>query len=443
MNLAEKQSLMPTIENPVDTFDEVNCGYDFQLAMLEADRCLNCKHQPCVSACPLHVPIPQFIQLIKANKLEEAYDVITSKSNFPSFCSRVCHVESQCESICVRGIKHQAVGINHLERFVCDHNTHRKLIKQSQSNKKVAIVGAGVSGMAAAADLAQKGYHVDLFDKESTMGGIVAYGVPNYRLPKSVLDHEQQKLLDLGVNFFPNHRLGVNVHLAQLRQDYDAVYLALGEEKPTHQSFNNDHLANIIYSDQFLRQVYEHKAPDLTGKKVVVIGGGNTAMDCARSAVRLKGDVTICYRRSEAAMPASKLERYEAYLEGVKFDCLSQLKEAKGTTEIEQIVCLRKEVVGLDEQNREKSVVIENSEYTLDCNLLIMAIGSTPDKEFRANTLNLKLNQWGLVMVDDYYQTNLPGVFAGGDMVLGADTVVRAVDMGKKAAQAIFEYCED
>lgn len=432
MNLSVTQTVMP--QNKELNFEETNCGYSLEQAQLEADRCLQCKHQPCVSACPIHVPIPQFIAKIKENKIDEAYQLITSQSNFPDFCSRVCHVEHQCQGSCVRAIKGEAVGINHLERFVSDQMAKTPLTKQAELAEKIAIVGAGPSGLACASDLAQLGYQIDLYEKESYAGGIVSYGVPNYRLPHHWVQCEVDKLKAIGVNFIFNAQLGDNLMLDQLRQEYEAVYIAIGEEQMVPLHLENEGNIPILTSFDYLKRIFENKLDGISDfKKVVVVGGGNTAMDCARSALRFGAEVTLSYRRLYEDMPASAQEIEDADREGVEFLFLtSPTKVTK-----EGIVLIQREVTH-QADGRNVTAEVKDSEFLVKCDAVILALGSQPDIHLRQK-LGLQVDQKGRVVINDEYQTSIDDVFSGGDMVKGADTVVRAIDQGKKAAIKIHQ----
>lgn len=432
MNLSNEKTKPEKINKPTETFHEVVKGYTFEEMMLEADRCLNCKHQPCVSACPIHVPIPTFISLLKENKVDQAHQVILSRSNFPQICSRVCHVAHQCEGSCVRQIKGEAVGISHLERYVCDHASKPVIsIKQRDIKKKVAVIGGGVSGLACALDLSKEGYNVHVYEKNSMIGGITYYGIPNYRLPNNIIDEIYKDCLDHHITFHFGYTLLDRHQFLELKQSFDAVYLAFGEEdQGSLKGFEQ-----AISSSQFLQQVNTQKIDRLDKQRIVVMGGGNTAMDCARCAKRLGANVTIVYRRRVEDMPASKVEIEETIQEGINIMDLTQPIYYRE----KEIECVKRVVSGLDEMKRVNTVDLQGSNFLLDCDLFILAIGSTPNKNFRKD-LGLELDYKGRILVDDTMMTNLKGVFAGGDNVLGADTVVKAVSHGKKAALGIIEY---
>ncbi len=361
MNNSLKQTtvLSLNVEEAIQSFKECEFGYNQELALLEADRCLQCKHQPCVNSCPIHVPIPQFISMIKEDNLEEAYRLITSRNNFPDFCSRVCHVEHQCESTCVRAIKGEPVGINHLERYVADHMSHTPLTKQGSLHKKVCVVGAGPSGLACASDLAQLGYEVSVYDRENKAGGMVFYGVPKYRLPYKWIELEVNKLKDIGVTFHFNKAFGNNLDLDYLRQNYEAVYIAIGEEEMMTLNIEGDHLPQVYTSAQYLKLVTtDHMETISNFKKVVVIGGGNTSMDCARSALRLGADVLVSYRRRQEDMPASKKEVEDAKKEGVKFMFLTSPIKIIGSSHVEAIELVNREVIGDAGQQRQETQIL-------------------------------------------------------------------------------------
>lgn len=440
MNNSLKQTtvLSLNVEEAIQSFKECEFGYNQELALLEADRCLQCKHQPCVNSCPIHVPIPQFISMIKEDNLEEAYRLITSRNNFPDFCSRVCHVEHQCESSCVRAIKGEPVGINHLERYVADHMSHTPLTKQGSLHKKVCVVGAGPSGLACASDLAQLGYEVSVYDRENKAGGMVFYGVPKYRLPYKWIELEVNKLKDIGVTFHFNKAFGNNLDLDYLRQNYEAVYIAIGEEEMMTLNIEGDHLPQVYTSAQYLKLVTtDHMETISNFKKVVVIGGGNTSMDCARSALRLGADVLVSYRRRQEDMPASKKEVEDAKKEGVKFMFLTSPIKIIGSSHVEAIELVNREVIGEAGQQRQETQIVEDSNFIVEADCIIAALGSKPNRMLRTKHLNLDIDYKGLVVTNSDFETSEEGVFAGGDMVLGADTVVRAIDTGKKAAKSI------
>lgn len=440
MNLSPEQT--KSIKNKVDTlelnFQEVDKGYTYKMMLEEADRCLSCKHEPCVKACPLHLPIPQFISALKTGDVETANELIRTKSDFSAFCSRVCDVAKQCEEVCVRAIKHEAVGINYLERYVSDNHQLKLHKKPPLNGKRVAIIGSGPAGMACAQDLAKQGFYVTLFSKESYAGGILAYGVPSYRLPVTLLYEKLEELNELGVRFKYNKTLGIDISLIELTEKYDAVFLGLGEEGAQPLNIPGDDLEHIYSSYDYLKRVNEHRLAELKHfKKVLVIGGGNTAMDCARVARRLGAEVVINYRRTLTEMPASKQEIEEAQEEGISFDLLSSPVEIKGNKVVEKVVCIRRETTEPDQNGRMQTQEISGSEYEVDVDCVIKAIGSTPNRTFRSNVLGLKTNERGHLWVDENHQTSMEKVYAGGDVVLGANTVVRAVATGKKAAAAI------
>lgn len=364
--------------------------------------------------------------------MEEAYSIITSKNNFPSFCSRVCHVEIQCQGACVRGIKGESVAINHLERYVSDQMSETPLVKSGNLDKKVAIIGSGASGLACASDLAQLGYQVDVYEKQAYAGGIVSYGVPEYRLPHRHVHQEVNKIKDLGVNFHYEQALGQNLDLEELKEQYDAVYVAIGEENMVTLGIEGEELEHVYTSFDYLKKIFENRIDDLINfKKVVVIGGGNTAMDCARAARRFGAEVTVVYRRLYEDMPASASEIEEASKEGIKFEFLASPLSINN----EAIQFIKREVI---DQNNGRNVTkeIEGSEYFLNADAIILALGSQPDINLRQR-LGIETDSRGRVLINEDYQTSVSSIYSGGDMVIGADTVVRAIDAGKKAATNI------
>ncbi len=440
MNTNPKQtkSLKNKPEPLTYNFLEVDQGYSHRMMIQEAHRCLSCKHEPCVKACPLHLPIPQFIAALKEDDIERANEIIRTKSDFSGFCSRVCDVAKQCEGSCVRAIRQEAVGIGYLERYVSDHQKYFKIQPQPANGKKVAVIGSGPSGMACAQDLAKQGFFVSLFSKESYAGGILAYGVPDYRLPRTVLYEKLEELNEYGVQFIYNKTLGIDLFLKDLLKKYDAVFLGLGEEGTQQLAIEGDDLDNIFTSYDYLKRVNENRLRELSDfKRVLVVGGGNTAMDCARVARRLGAEVILSYRRIFKEMPAAQEEIEEAQNEGVIFDLLSSPIAIHGEGAVERVTCVRRKTTELDEEGRLNTEIIPDSEYTIEVDCVIKAIGSTPNHHFREEVLGLKVSQRGHIWVDENYETSMKGVFAGGDVILGADTVVRAIATGKKAAKAI------
>lgn len=456
-NMSLEKTKMPH-QDPstrITNFSEVALGYTEEQAINEANRCLNCKNKPCVSMCPVSIDIPNFISKIKEKKFEEAYDIISKSSSLPAVCGRVCPQEVQCESKCVRGIKGEPVAIGNLERFVADwHNKNVK--KQSNpknsSKQKVAIVGSGPAGLACAGDLAQKGYKVTIFEALHIPGGVLVYGIPEFRLPKNIVEKELQNLENMGVEIKTNIVIGSSITIDELfSQNYKAIFIGSGAGLPRFMNIPGENLNGVYSANEFLTRINLMKAymPDSSTpikkcKKVAIVGGGNVAMDAARSAKRLGAEkVYVIYRRSEKEMPARMEEIEHAKEEGIIFKTLCNPKEIQGDSNYfaNKIICSEMMLGEPDQSGRRRPIQKENSDFEIDIDCVVISIGTSPNPLIKNNTPGLKTNDWGGLIVNE--QTGLTskeGVFAGGDVVTGSATVILAMGAGKKASNAIDKY---
>lgn len=458
-NMSLKKNPMPSQEPDVrnKNFLEVALGYTEEMAIDEAQRCLNCKHSPCVNGCPVSIHIPEFIKEVANGDFEKAYEIISQSSSLPAVCGRVCPQESQCEAKCVRGIKGEPVGIGRLERFVADwHNAQENAqIKKPVSNgHKVAIVGSGPSGLTCAGDLAKMGYDVTVFEALHLAGGVLVYGIPEFRLPKSIVQKEIDTLKELGVKIETNMVIGKVLSIDELMEDgFEAVFVGSGAGLPRFMGIPGENLKGVYSANEFLTRVNLMKSykddsttPIMQAKKVAVVGGGNVAMDAARSAKRLGADeVYIVYRRSEEELPARKEEVEHAKEEGIIFKLLNNPVEILPNDEkfVGGMKCVEMELGEPDESGRRRPVVKENSEFTLDVDCVIMSIGTSPNPLIKSTTKGLDTQKWGGIIADDKGATSRIGVYAGGDAVTGAATVILAMGAGKTAAAAIDEYIQN
>lgn len=454
-NMKVEKTAMP-VQDPevrITNFDEVATGYTVEMALEEAARCLHCKHKPCVNGCPVNVNIPDFIEKVKDEDFEGAYRIISMTSSLPAVCGRVCPQECQCEKYCVRGIRNEPVGIGRLERFVADwHREHSdaKPEKPVSNGHKVAVVGAGPAGLTAAGDLARAGYEVTVFEALHVAGGVLMYGIPEFRLPKSIVQKEIETLKDLGVDIVTNFVVGRSDTIDALMEDgYEAVFIGSGAGLPNFMNLPGENLKGVYSANEFLTRINLMKAykegsssPIQHPKKAVVVGGGNVAMDAARCARRLGAEVHVVYRRSLEELPARKEEVEHAMEEGIIFDLLCNPVEILGNEEgwIKAVKCIRMELGEPDASGRRRPVPVEGSEFVLDADCLIMAIGTSPNPLIRSTTDGLEVNRKGCLVVDENEQTSRTGVYAGGDAVTGAATVISAMGAGKKAAAAIDKY---
>ena len=436
-------------------FDEVCLGYNEEEAVQEAERCLHCKKPQCVAGCPVNIDIPEFIHALKEREFGSAYDVISQSSSLPAICGRVCPQERQCEGKCIRGIKGDAVAIGKLERFVADWakaNGRKMKCALHKTGKKVAVIGSGPAGLTCAGDLAKKGYDVTIFEALHKAGGVLVYGIPEFRLPKDeVVAKEIENVQCLGVKIETNVIIGRSVTIEDLmkKEGFEAVFIGSGAGLPMFMNIPGEQSKGVFSANEFLTRNNLMKAyrddydtPIISGKKAVVVGGGNVAMDAARTALRLGAEVHIVYRRSEAELPARAEEVHHAKEEGIVFDLLTNpvrilADEQDNVTGIE---CVRMELGEPDASGRRSPVPVEGSEFTIDCDTVIMALGTRPNPLISSTTKGLEMNRKQCIVATEEGQTSLEGVFAGGDAVSGAATVILAMGAGKKAAQAIDEY---
>ena len=436
-------------------FNEVALGYTHEMALAEAQRCLHCKNKPCVGACPVCIDIPAFIARVAADDLEGAYRVLAATSSLPAVCGRVCPQESQCEGKCVRGIKGESVGIGRLERYVADwHREHDSDAPQrpASNGHRVAVVGSGPSGLTCAGDLAKLGYQVTVFEALHVPGGVLVYGIPEFRLPKSIVAHEIDGLRALGVEVRTNSVIGKLQTVDELFDDgYEAVYVAGGAGLPNFMNFPGESLKGVYSANEYLTRVNLMKAyqpgsrtPILKSRRVAVVGGGNVAMDAARCAMRLGAEeVSIVYRRSMEELPARREEVEHAQEEGIAFRMLVNPVEVLGDEggNVAGLRCVEMTLGEPDESGRRRPVPKEGSEFTLEADTVIIAIGTSPNPLIRSTTPGLEVNRRGCIVTDgEDGQTSREGVYAGGDAVTGAATVILAMGAGKKAAAAIDRY---
>ena len=451
-NMRPDKVAMP-VQDPavrITNFDEVALGYTPEMAVEEATRCLHCKHQPCVSGCPVNIHIPDFIEKVAQGELEEAYKIISLTSTLPAICGRVCPQENQCEKVCVRGIKNEPVAIGRLERFVADyHREHNDTpFEKPQSNgHKVAIVGAGPAGLTCAGDLAKLGYQVTIFEALHVAGGVLMYGIPEFRLPKEIVQKEISHLKELGVEIITNFIVGRSDSIDSIMEEgYEAVFIGSGAGLPNFMGLPGENLIGVYSANEFLTRINLMKAyqedsdtPVQHPTKCVVVGGGNVAMDAARCARRLGAEVHIVYRRSMEELPARKEEVEHAAEEGIIFDILCNPVRVIGDDQgwCKQIECIRMELGEPDESGRRRPVPIEGSNFTIDIDCMIMAIGTSPNPLIRHTTKGLEVNRKGCFICDEDGLTSRENIYAGGDAVSGAATVINAMGAGKRAAAAI------
>ena len=465
-NMSLTKKPMPSQDPKVRArnFEEVATGYSAETAIDEALRCLNCKTMPCVEGCPVKVHIPEFIAKIKEGDFEGAYQVINRSSSLPAVCGRVCPQESQCESKCVRGIKGEPVGIGRLERFVADwHNTYctEAPAMPEKNGHKVAVVGSGPAGLTCAGDLAKKGYDVTVFEALHLAGGVLVYGIPEFRLPKAIVQKEVDTLKALGVDVQTNVVVGKTITIDELFEDgYEAVFVGSGAGLPRFMGIPGESYKGVYSANEFLTRNNLMKAykdnsttPILRGKKVAVVGGGNVAMDAARTALRLGADeVSIVYRRSLEELPARKEEVEHAMEEGINFRLLNNPVEILGYNNPEDkrdpmngfvtgMKCIKCELGEPDEKGRRRPVEVPGSEFVLDVDCVVISIGTSPNPLIKSTTAGLEVNRHGGIIVEEETgKTTKEGVYAGGDAVTGAATVILAMGAGKTAAKAIDEY---
>ena len=461
-----KKNPMPSQEPSVraHNFDEVATGYSAETAVDEALRCLGCKNMPCVSGCPVNIHIPEFIAKVKDGDFEGAYQIIHKTSSLPAVCGRVCPQETQCEAKCVRGIKGEPVGIGRLERFVADwHNAHSDVTPEvaPSNGHRVAVVGSGPSGLTCAGDLAKKGYKVTVFEALHTAGGVLVYGIPEFRLPKSIVRKEVDNLVAMGVDVETNVVIGKTLTVDELfEQGFEAVFIGSGAGLPNFMGIPGESYKGVYSANEFLTRSNLMKAyredpdtPIMKGGKVAVVGGGNVAMDAARTALRLGADkVYIVYRRSMEELPARREEVEHAEEEGIEFLLLNNPVEILGYENpndrrdprngfVTGMKCIKMQLGEPDERGRRRPIPIEGSEFVLDVDTVVISIGTSPNPLIKSTTAGLEVNKrGGIIVEEDTGATTKEGVYAGGDAVTGAATVISAMGAGKTAAKAIDEY---
>lgn len=437
-------------------FEEVSHGYSPEQAYLEASRCLNCKKPRCVEACPVHIKIPEFIVRLTEKDEAGAYSIISLDNSLPSVCGRVCPQEKQCEGACILGIKGEPVACGTLERYVGDwaieHQSELPRPQIKRNGKKVALVGSGPASLACASDLAKYGYQVKVFEALHQLGGVLVYGIPEFRLPKDgVVANEVERVKELGVEFETDVVVGRTFTIDDLldKEGYEAVFIGSGAGLPKFMGIEGENLNGVFSANEYLTRAnlmhaYDsnYDTPIYLGKRVVVVGGGNVAMDAVRTARRLGAEAIIVYRRSEAELPARAEEVHHAKQEGIVFKMLTNpvriISDDNGT--VVGLECVEMELGEPDESGRRKPVEKTGSNFILDCDVVIMALGTSPNPLIKQTTKGLDTNRWGCIVADEEGTTTRPGVFAGGDAVTGAATVILAMGAGRKAAKAIHEY---
>lgn len=440
-------------------FEEVCLGYNQEEAMDEATRCINCKNAKCIQGCPVSINIPAFIKEVKEGNIEEAYKVIGKSSALPAVCGRVCPQESQCEGQCIRGIKGEPVSIGKLERFVADYALEHD-IKPEKAEKtnghRVAVIGSGPAGLTCAGDLAKLGYEVTVFEALHELGGVLVYGIPEFRLPKhKVVAKEIEKVKELGVKFETNVVIGKSTTIDQLIEEegFEAVFIGSGAGLPKFMGISGENANGVFSANEYLTRSNLMKAfddsydtPIVAGTKVAVIGGGNVAMDAARTAVRLGADVHIVYRRSEEELPARVEEVHHAKEEGIVFDLLTNPTEilVDENGYVKGMKCVKMELGEPDASGRRRPVVIEGSEFEMELDTIIMSLGTSPNPLIFSTTEGLEVNRWKCIVADEEFgKTTKEGVYAGGDAVTGAATVILAMGAGKAAAKGIDEFIKN
>ena len=434
-------------------FGEVNLGMTQKLAMLEAERCLMCKKPTCIDGCPVAVNIPRFIDLMARGDMRGAADSLLDDNALPCVTGRVCPQETQCEGVCLRGKKGDPVAIGYLERFVADWaNNHRDGQVPSTatpSGKSVAIIGSGPAGLTAAGELAKHGHDVTVFEAFHAPGGVLIYGIPEFRLPKDIVRDEIERLKGMGVKIEPNAIIGKTYTLDELRAEFDAVFVAVGAGLPVFMNVPGENLKGVYSANEYLTRVnlmgaYDPTSdtPVLKGQRVAVVGGGNVAMDSVRTARRMGAEeAIIVYRRGEEELPARREEVHHAQQEGVRFELLVAPLEVLGKDGwVTGLRCQRMELGEPDASGRRRPVAVAGSEFTIDCDMVVVAIGTRSNPLLTATTQGLKINEWGYIETDGAGMTSIPGVFAGGDIVRGAATVILAMGDGKRAGAAIDAY---
>lgn len=457
-NMSPKKNEMPSQAPEVRArnFDEVALGYTEEQAIDEAKRCLNCRNMPCVSGCPVRIHIPAFIAKVAEGDFEGAYRVISEASSLPAVCGRVCPQETQCESKCVRGIKGESVGIGRLERFVADYHmkhSEEKVAEPKKNGHRVAVIGSGPASLACAGDLAKRGFDVTVFEALHTPGGVLVYGIPEFRLPKEIVRREIDGLRELGVDIECNMVIGKILSIDELEErGYEAVFIGTGAGLPKFMNIPGENLPGVLSANEFLTRVNLMKAyredsdtPIRRSSRVAVVGGGNVAMDAARCALRLGAkEVSIVYRRSEAELPARREEVEHAKEEGIVFRFLTNPTEilAGEYGTVGALKCVEMELGEADASGRRRPVTKEGSDFVIEADTVIMALGTSPNPLIKSTTEGLETQKWGGIVADEHGLTSRENVYAGGDAVTGAATVILAMGAGKAAAQAIAEKFE-
>ena len=435
-------------------FEEVCLGYTLEQAQLEASRCLNCKNPRCIAACPVGIQIPQFIEALREGNIQSAAEIISRDSSLPSICGRVCPQETQCEGSCILGIKGESVAIGKLERFVGDWrlNNPQPTTIPASNGKKVAVIGSGPAGLACASDLAKLGYEVTVFEALHEVGGVLVYGIPEFRLPKTdVVAKEIESVRCLGVKFETDVIVGRTVTIDSLMDDegFVAVFIGSGAGLPRFMGIEGENLNGVLSANEFLTRANlmraydeQYDTPIYVGKSVVVVGGGNVAMDAVRTAKRLGAEATIVYRRSEAELPARVEEVHHAKEEGIEFRMLTNPTRILGDESgwVKGINCLKMELGEPDASGRRSPIEVAGSDFEIECDVVIMALGTSPNPLIASTTEALETSRRGCIIADEDGRTSRKGVFAGGDTVTGAATVILAMGAGRKAAKAIDEY---
>jgi glutamate synthase (NADPH) small chain len=434
-------------EQRVNNFDEVCLGYTEDQAIEEATRCLQCKNPQCVPCCPVNIDIPGFIKHIKDKNNNAALDKIKESSNLPGVCGRVCPQEKQCESGCILKFKKDPIAIGKLERYAADHGIPSEQPKQSSKNKKVAVIGSGPAGLTCASDLNRLGYQVTLFEALHVPGGVMMYGIPEFRLPKKIVQQEIDSIKKEGVILKTDYIIGKTLFLDELKKDYDAIFIANGAGTPYFMNIPGEDLVGVYSANEFLTRVNLMKAYDFPnsntpikkGKKVIVVGGGNVAMDAARTAKRLGADVTLVYRRSKEESPARVEEVHHAEEEGIDIQWLTNPIKIIGNNIVESMQLIKMKLGEPDSSGRRSPVAIEGSEFVIECDQIIIAIGQAPNPILTEDT-GLDITKKGKIVVDENQMSSISGIFAGGDIIEGETTVIKAMGDGKKAAEKIHSY---
>ncbi|MDE5583013.1 MAG: NADPH-dependent glutamate synthase [Ruminococcus sp.] len=458
-NMSLKKNEMPVQNSEIRSknFGEVALGYTEEQAIDEAKRCLQCKNKPCTKGCPVQIDIPAFIAEVAEGNFEEAYKIITKSSSLPAVCGRVCPQETQCEAKCVRGIKGEPVAIGRLERYVADrHNAKEQaeVEKPVANGHKVAVIGSGPSGLACAGDLAKKGYDVTIFEALHIAGGVLSYGIPEFRLPKSIVQKEIDGLKELGVKIETNTVVGKTVSVDELMDEYgfESVFIGSGAGLPRFMNIKGENLNGVYSANEFLTRINLMKAyksdsstPVQTGKRAVIVGGGNVAMDAARCARRMGAEVYIVYRRTENELPARAEEIEHAKEEGIIFKFLTNPVEIKADEKgwVKSIVCQEQRLSEPDASGRARPVPVPDAFFEIEADSVIMSIGTSPNPLIKSTTEGLETQKWGGIIADEKGLTSKDGVYAGGDAVTGAATVILAMGAGKTSAQAIDEYIQN